>query len=81
MTVAAPYRRTLEADFQVAVGLERDFLGVDPWVVRRGMPLEAADEKKLENLSDHRINKKKMERVGAVDLERVDVFRVVAPRE
>ena len=81
MAFASPDCGAVKAYFDVGCRLEADLLQVIPGVVRIRVPLQAADEKLIAKRPGQTGQQGHIERLGAVDLEGVDVLGIVAVEE
>src|SRR5215471_14098333 len=81
MALAAPDDGARETELQILGRLKTDLLCVNPWGVRGCVSLQTADEKHIaEGAGDPR-KQRYPQRLYAIDLKGVDIFRVVAPQK
>ena len=79
VSLAAPDICARESKFKIARGLKLEFLHVHPGVVRVGMPFQTADDKFIAHGANKVREQWDMQRLYAVDAERIVILRVVAP--
>src|SRR5437868_2496964 len=81
MSLATPDYRARKPELNVRRGLEVDLLGVHPRVVRIRVAFQTAHEKLIPERPRQAREQRDVQRLGPVDLERVDVLSVVAVEE
>src|SRR5579859_3966913 len=81
MSRASEDDRPLEAELEVRGWTEGEHLRMNIGMVWVRMPLQAAIEKVVAQRPGHPRDKWNMQRLDPVDAERIDVLRVVCPRD